>query len=481
MSDTASQGPATAVVCGGGVAGLAAAVALAERGTRVTLVEQRARLGGRASSVTDTATGHDIDNCQHVVMRACTALLDLYDRLGVADQIRWSDATHLVDPDNPSRVYRLAADDLPAPLHLVRPMLRMGMFNWKERVAISRGMLAVMQAGRTPKARARWNDTAFSDWLDEHHQPPRAVELFWRPIVVSACNEEPDAVATGYALQVFQDGLLATDDAYHIGLALCPLTELYGAAAEIIERAGGRVMTQTSVRSIEAAERRVEGVTLSGGASVAGDAYVLALPFDVVADLLPDGVRNTDARFQQSGSLTHTPIVGAHLFFRTPGERPLLDVPHLMLPGRRVDWLFDKGTVRLEGHTGRVAHVQGVISAAHGWMDTPNDEIADATEHELRRVLGDTAGQIQRVHHRVIKERHATFSIRPGSDAQRPPVSGSTTNLFLAGDWTQTGWPATMEGAARSGFAAAAAATGGAVDTRAWEREPELLYRVLAG
>ena len=473
--------PTTAVVCGGGVAGLAAAVALAQHGTRVTLVEQRARLGGRASSITDTATGHDIDNCQHVVMRACTALLDLYERLGVGDRIRWSKATHLVDPDHPERVYQLSADDLPAPLHLVRPMLRLGMFDWKQRLAISRGMLAVMQAGRTPSARARWNDTPFSAWLTEHQQPQRAVDLFWRPIIVSACNEEPERVATGYALQVFQDGLLATDDAYQIGLALCPLSDLYDPAAQLIERAGGRVLTQTSVRAIEAQDRRVTGITLSSGERLDADAYVLALPFDVLTGLVPDAIRAIDGRFQQTEGLIHTPIVGAHLFFRTPGERPLLDVPHLMLPGREVDWLFDKGTVRLENHPGRLAHIQGVISAADAWMDTSNDQIADLVEEELRRVLGHTGGRIQRVHHRVIKERHATFSIRPGSDQQRPIVSGPTENLFLAGDWTRTGWPATMEGAARSGFTAAAAATGASTDARVWEREPELLYRVLAG
>ncbi len=481
--DSATHDPQTrtAVVCGGGVAGLTAAVDLAQHGWRVTLIEQRARLGGRASSVDDPKTNETIDNCQHVVMRACTALLDLYDRLGVADQIEWSQTLRFADPDEPTTLHALAGDDLPAPVHLLRPLLKFGLLSMKQRFTVARGMVSVLQAGSTHRARTHYNDTSFADWLNEHGQDADVVERFWSPIIVSACNETPDRVAAGYAFQVFQEGMMATDDAYHLGLALCPLAALYDPATPIIEAHGGNVRLGTTVSSVNVSGGRATGVTLNTGETLDADAVVVAVPFDRMGSLLPEGLAGQDERFADLDALEQSPIVGIHLYVTADDDGTVLPAPHVALPTRPVHWFFGKGSVELpeQAPGTKAEHVHGVISAAHDVIDQSADDLAALGFDELKRLHGDRAGALRLVHHRVIKEKHATFSIRPGVDAARPQVSGPMQNLFVAGDWTDTGWPATMEGAARSGFAAAAAARGASASPNA--KPGTLLYRLLAG
>lgn len=478
------------IVVGGGVAGVAAAVDLAQRGAHVALIEQRPRLGGRASSMDDPKTGRLIDNCQHVLTRACTALMDLYERLGVTTKIRWTDTLWFADPDLPTRWHAMKGDDLPAPMHLVRPMLRFGLLTVRERFDVSRAMLSVLQAGSTHAQRKAMNDRSFADWLGEQGQPATLVDKFWSPIVVSACNETCDRVAAGYALQVFQEGMLATADAYHMGLATCPLADLYGPAEGVIRQGGGDVRLETTARAVRFADGRASGVTLNTGEDLAADAVVLALPSERLGDVLPAGLADTDARFARLGELEHSPIVGIHLYVRSnrdPVEHGVLPRPHVVLPGRPIHWFFDQGRVDLREHEagtlvggpGPCRHIHAVISAARDAAAMNNDDLAQLAFDELRRVVGPSGAALVRVHQRVIKERAATFSVTPGVDALRPAVAGATPGLLLAGDWTDTGWPATMEGAARSGFAASAAALGEAKPAES--RIGSRLYRLVAG
>ncbi len=478
------------VVVGGGVAGIAAAVDAAQRGAAVTLIEQRPRLGGRASSMDDPKTGRLIDNCQHVLTRACTALLDLYGRLGVDGKIRWTDTLWFADPDEPTRWHEIRGDDLPAPMHLVRPMIRFGLLSVRQRLDVSRAMLAVLQAGSTAAQRRRLNDRSFADWLVEQGQSEELIERFWSPIVVSACNETCDRVALGYALQVFQEGMLATGDAYHVGLSACPLAELYGSAQTLIEAHGGGVRLSTSVEAVRFANGRTAGVTLNTGETIEADAVVLAMTSERVGEVLPAGLVETDARFARLDEFETSPIVGIHLYVRSnrdPVDHVVLPHPHVVLPGRPVHWFFDQGLVRLEerepgtlvGGPGACRHLHGVISAAREAVSMSNDDLAQLAFDELRRVVGPAGAALSRVHQRVIKERSATFSVLPGVDALRPAVAGVTPGLFVAGDWTDTGWPATMEGAARSGFAASAAALG--ESPREEARIGSRLYRLVSG
>lgn len=435
--------PASTVVIGGGLAGLAAAVRLAEAGVAVTLVETRQRLGGRATSFVDPTTGELLDNCQHVLLGCCTNLIDLYRRLGVLDQIEWH--RRLYFADGRGRLGVLEGDDLPAPLHTTRSLLAMPVLSLREKLAIARGMIAVMRVGR--EGRRRLGDVSFAQWLVQQRQPQSAIDRFWAVIVISACNELPERVAARYALQVFQDGFLNHRASYVMGLPRGALVSLYDPAKAALERAGGRILLSESASQLLVEGGRVTALGLADGRTIAADAFVSAVPFDRLGKLVADA--RLDPRLARLAEHRVSPIIGVHLFL----DRPVMDQPHLILMDSPLQWIFNKG------RTESGQHLHGVISAAHDLVEQPADAIADLTEREMRQALRIDPTVTVR-HRRVVKEKRATFSVRPGIDAARPPAApptGGLGNLFLAGDWTDTGWPATMEGAVRSGYAAASA------------------------
>ena len=468
--------PDHAVIVGGGLAGIAAAVRLAQRGFRITLIETRKRLGGRATSFTDPTTGQLIDNCQHVLMGCCTNLLDLYRRLGVAERMQWSRRLHFAGPTQPNhdgrwRIDALEADDLPAPLHMTRSMMRFRTLSLGDKVAIGRGLLAMTRLGRD--GRQALADRSFLDWLTEHHQPRRAIERFWSVITISALNELPQQSAASYAMQVFQEGFLANRDAYVMGLPDVPLVQLYDPAEQVIHDAGGRILLGAGARRFLFEEGRVSALELADGAKITADVFISAVPFDRLAKLVDVDMCKADTRLRRLDRFSVSPIIGIHLWF----DRPVMDLPHLILMAGPLQWLFNKGM----DDSGR-QHLHGVISAAHELVDTPAEALIDMAVAQLGRVLaGAVDGRL--IHGRVVKEKRATFSVRPGVDRLRPAARGGIANLYLAGDWCRTGWPATMEGAVRSGYLAAAACL---IDARqsAEALVPDLpgsdLYRMVA-
>ncbi|MEM8737874.1 MAG: hydroxysqualene dehydroxylase HpnE [Planctomycetota bacterium] len=445
--DQAKRLPASALVMGGGVAGVAAALRLADAGVRVILVEMRPRLGGRATSMPDPATGELLDNCQHVVMRCCTAITELYEQLGVADRIEWHRRFYFVHGDGTRA--ELAASGLPVPLHFAPAFMRFRGLTWGDKWAIARAMRAIRAV---PLARRNaLNAISFAEWLKQQRQPARAVERFWEVTVVSACNQTLDRCAAGYALQVFQEGFLASRSGYEMGLSRVPLAELYGPAERRIAAAGGGIET-AGVKGLDydAGRRRVTAVRLNDGRRLEAAAYVSALPFEALDRMAGPAMKADDPRLQRLGELNTSPIVGLHLWVRSPKHTVTTTLPHVVLTGSPIQWFFNRGW-----EDGRDAqHLHGVVSAAHDLLDKPNAEILDLAVGELRRFVPG-GGDAELIEGRVVKERRATFSCEPGVDALRPPVAGAIGNLWLAGDWTATGWPATMEGAARSGFAAA--------------------------
>jgi zeta-carotene desaturase len=478
---TQTQQP-TAVVIGGGVAGVSAAVRLAEHGWAVTLLEQRACLGGRASSVKDTKVGLTLDNGQHVVMRACTNLLDLYRRLGVADRITWHERIAVADPDQPTIRHTLAGDDLPAPLHLARLVFRLGWLSKTQRLQVIRGAISAMQVGNTTQARAAYVGMTFSDWLREQGQPVALVRRFWEPIITSACNLPCEEVSAEAALHVLHEGLLSREDASHLGVPSCPLAELLEPAIAIIEKVGGSVRTGTTVQRVEFGNGRVTGAVLNSGEVLTAVAYFSAVPADRLMSLLPEAVRKSDVRLGKLDALEPSPIVSVHLLLGSPRSLRYLREPVLMVPDRPVHWFFDRGLVQVnrdQGGSVRAQHVVALISAASGLVNEPADRIAQSAEDELLRVCPE-AREATILHSRVIKEKQATFKLTPGVSAHRP---GNGTrqidNLLLAGDWCDTGWPATMEGAARSGDAAAGVLVKEMPAVE--ERRASTLYRLLAG
>ncbi len=505
-SNTNHSQSRSVIVIGGGLAGIAAAVRLAQQGQRVTLVETRQRLGGRATSFTDPTTGQLLDNCQHVLLGCCTNLLDLYDRLGVNQKIDWHPRLHFAFPNQnhfsaePWVIDTLESDDLPAPLHLSSSLLSFRGLTIIEKLAIARGMLAVMQAGRL--GRAKLHTMNFADWLASVGQPTSLIEKFWGPVVVSAINELPERMSADAALQVFQEGMLWHRQAYVMGLSAVPLVQLYDPAESLLERTGGELLLSTSAHQLQydATTRRITGLVIDGDRILQADAYVSALPFDRLAKLSPPALRQTDARLQGVEQIEVSPIIGIHLVLEAEDDQPVMDLPHLVVTGTMIQWLFNKGMVDHQADdvtdtagqvqpmpTVRGQHLHAVISAAHAQVNEPAPALIEKALHEVRSVL-PRARQAKLLHGRVVKERRATFSAAPGLNRFRPVAApmreqGDAVNLYLAGDWCQTGWPATMEGAVRSGYLAAQALLreqGHDVELMVNDLRPSALYELVA-
>ncbi|MFG0249365.1 MAG: hydroxysqualene dehydroxylase HpnE [Phycisphaeraceae bacterium JB051] len=431
------------LIIGGGLAGIAAALQLADAGQKVTLIETRIRLGGRATSFDDPATDDLLDNCQHVLLRCCTNLMDLYERLGMADQIDWHKRFYFCN--NQGVIDEMEGDDLPAPTHLTTSMLGFKGTTWAEKFAISKGMLAVMKLGA--EGRKKWHHRSFADWLKQHKQPPGAIQKFWACVTISALNEQPQNMAADYALQVFQEAFCANAQAYHMGLPKVPLVRLYDAAQDAIEKAGGQVLLRTSAQKLLFEDGKITGLKIGEGDVLTADQYVSTVPYDRLLKLSDDQAIKADARLQHLGQFGVSPIVGIHIWF----SHEIMDLPHMALTESPLHWIFNKG---IDGAGWQ--HLHGVISAADDLMPMSADEITNMVVEEMRRIL-PRIGTLQPVHRRVVKEKRATFRLSPGIDDIRPTATGAISNLILAGDWTDSGWPATMEGAVRSGYKAAGA------------------------
>jgi zeta-carotene desaturase len=428
----------TALVIGGGVAGIAAAVALESAGVHVTLIEARKSLGGRASSFIDPQSGQEIDNCQHVLLGCCTNLLDLYKRLGCLDRVRFEKTITFRD-EKGKRHGLSGTPGFAAPTHLSASFLTFGILTVKEKIAYARAMLAMLRLGR--KGREKLADVSFGQWLDDHQQPASLVTKMYEPVLVGALNEDCRKCSAQYAIQVFQDAMLAHADGYVVGVPTVPLSQLYGEHPVRDTRLGVRVT------DLHFEANRITGVTLSGGEKLAADVVILATNHHAVQKWVPAELAGTDSRFTSLDQLQSVPILGVHMEF----DRPVLTDPHATLITGPLQWLFRKDDA------GKV--IAGVISASRDYVGRPKEECLKEFEAQVLTALPEAAGA-KLIRGVIVIEKRATFAPLPGIDRLRPPqaIAGGIEHLILAGDYTQTGWPATMEGAARSGYLAAEAA-----------------------
>jgi len=441
MPDPQSQ---TVTVVGGGLAGIAAACALADSGYRVHLLERRPWLGGRASSYQHPGAGEVIDNCQHVLIGRCTSLIDLYRRLGVFDAIRWYDRFTFLTPDGaPPTVIQPSL--LPAPFHSAPSFLRAPAFSATDKLAIARGLSAFLP-GLPP-------DTSenFAHWLQRHHQTRRAIDRFWKPVLVSALNEDLDRISVHYAAKVFRESFLLSPQSGRMGIPSIPLSELYGAAIGYLRDRGSEVCLRTGVDSITPSPNG--WLTTASDRTFASDAVVLALSFEATAALLLTLPQNPASQ-ELAGHLAqfeHSPITGIHLWL----DRPVTDLDHAVLPDTTMQWMFNKSRLQ-PGHRGTEAsYLELVVSASRSLVPMSRQQIIDLALAELVRFFPDLA-KANLLKAAVVKEVRATYSMRPFLDQVRPaPGSSPWPGIFLAGDWTATGWPATMEGAVRSGYLSA--------------------------
>jgi len=429
-------------IVGGGLAGLAAGCTLAEAGLRVTVFERRPYVGGRASSYEHPGTGEVVDNCQHVLLGCCTNLIDFYNRLGVSGKIRWFDELTFIEPGG--RASRMAPSFLPAPMHNVPTFLGAKMLSAGDKVAISRAM-AVMSRGLPEDS-----SEDFLSWLRRHKQTEQSIERFWKTVLVSALNEDLDRISVRYATQVFRESFMKSAAAGRMGLPSIPLSDLYGNAIEYIRTRGGQVLLRSSVTAIGPKQDRVGVLTGSGEQHF--DFAVLASPFQNVASLLPSD-DSTNPIKEQLSHFEPSSITGIHLWF----DRQITPLPHAVLLDRTIQWMFHKSKFHEDReNAGQGSYVELVVSASKSLVQKSREEILELATRELAEFFPAVL-EATLVKATVIKEIYATYAILPGLDKYRPEANTQWPQIFLAGDWTATGWPATMEGAVRSGYFAAEA------------------------
>jgi len=325
---------------------------------------------------------------------------------------------------------------LPAPAHFAESFLRLTFLSFGEKLAVGRAIQTIVKES----GRADLDRITMLQWLQEKRQPARAIERFWRQVLVSAISEELDRMAAAHGLQVFRLGFLARKDAYEMGVPAVPLGRLY--SGDAWKRIGNvELCLRAPVSRIVMEGGTVRGV-IAGEQEWRADHYVSALPFERIGAVAPDLAVDVS-------SFEHSPITGIHLWF----DRPVTDLPHATLLDRTMQWMFNK-------HEGR--YVQLVVSASRALTEMTRAEVIALAVKELAEFFpAAREAKLEKAH--VVKEVRATFSAKPGLEALRPRSRTEVGNLFLAGDWTKSGWPATMEGAVRSGYLAAeavAAATG---------------------
>jgi len=437
------------IVVGGGLAGLAAASALSQAGFRTQVLERRPYVGGRASSYTHPATGEVIDNCQHVLLGCCTNLSDFYRRIGAEKTVRWSNSITFIEPGGRRSV--LKPEILPAPLHNTFSFLAAPMFDLRDKLAISSALQTMI---RRPLPEEQ---SSFGDWLRAHRQTPRTIDHFWRPVLLSALNDELDNVSVHYASQVLHESLLKSQEGGSMGLATVPLGEIYSRAIDLIQSLDGSVNLRASVDGAEYAPDAGRWRVRTTHATFEADAVVFALPFQAMQKLLPEVSGGLPAQVtrlaQDLDQLQPSPITGIHLWL----DRVITELDHAALLDSPIQWLFQKSTIQPATRAGMEgSYVELVVSASVDMVSMSREEILELAVRELQRFFPAMHGA-QVLKAVVVKEINATFRVPPGVDAYRPSAVSPWPRAFLAGDWTATGWPSTMEGAVRSGYLAAEA------------------------
>ena len=340
---------------GGGLAGLSSAVALAEAGFRVRLLEKRPHLGGRAASYV-LPGGEHIDNCQHVTLGCCTNLEDFYCRVGAADQIRFFDRLLFAAPDG--RRGSIASVALPPPLHMALSFVFFPLLGWADKRAIAQALLAIARSGGRPadlSSGVAGENITMLAWLQKHRQTARAIRRFWEVILVSALDEELDRIDARYGIDVFWKAFLSTRAGYRVGIPRVPLGELYEGCRKALAAQGGEVQLRAGVRGFLVADGRIDGVEREDGSVETADYYVSAVPQDVLPELLPAEVVEREPVFLNLRNLRTSPITGVHLWF----DRIVMSEPFLTLLDSTTQWVFNKTQLNGGEERGRAIFTTG--------------------------------------------------------------------------------------------------------------------------
>ena len=433
-------------VLGGGLAGMAAAWRLVNAGYRVTLVERRPYLGGRAYSFVDRETGQEIDNGQHVFLSCCDAYHRFLDEIGSLELTSRQKRLHVEvrSPDGKRGI--LSGLPLPAPFHLLASLLRYPHVSIAERLRAIPALLYIWL--ERSRDRPALRQQSFHHWLRTHGQSERAIAVFWNLIVIPALNDAAKDVSASAGFMLFQEALLRDRNGSNIGFARAGLSAIMGdAVRERLASAGADVLLDRTADAVVVEDGRVSGVRFTDGEMLPVDACVSALPPDVLLRLLPEELRE-HAAFAPAAAHTWSPIVNLHVWY----DRHIADFDFLAFVDSPVQWVFNR--TEIAGLEGPGQYVTVSLSAAWEFWPMTKDALREMFVPELARLF-PVANDAEVTRFVIVKEQRATFRSLPDAPDNRLPSVTPLPNLFLAGDWTATGWPATMESAVRSGNIAA--------------------------
>jgi squalene-associated FAD-dependent desaturase len=440
-----SRSPARLAILGGGLSGLAAAATAAEHGLAVELFEARRTLGGRAGSFDDPQSGELVDFCQHVSMGCCTNLADFCRRTHIDACFRPVNRLHFFGPDGTQYAFA-AASYLPAPLHLMPAFLRLGYLTLADRLHIGRTMLRL---ARLPAERL--DRQTVHEWLAAQGASPQSIERFWSVVLDSALGEKVDRASAAAAQKVFVDGFLAHRRAYEVLIPDQPLRELFDCrVSQWLTQHGVTIHRAVRARTIELVADGRPAIVLADGSRRTFDFVLVTVSWRHIRGLLSPPVAAAIPGLENVDQIDVSPITGVHLWF----DRPVMRLDHAVLVGRLSQWVFAPPRPETPPPDSPSTHYyQVVISGSHPWQDAGRAEMVCRVCDDLRSIW-PAARDAQLVAWRMVAEPNAVFSVRPGLDRLRPGQETPLANFFLAGDWTATGWPATMEGAVRSGYLA---------------------------
>jgi squalene-associated FAD-dependent desaturase len=439
------------IVVGAGVAGLSAAAALAAEGAKVTLLERRAFVGGRAYSYEHPALGEVVDS-QHVLLGCCTNLIDFCQTAGLANKIRWYDRQTFLVPGGQRST--IATSSLPAPLQYFGSFLGASILGIADKLAVARGLLGFARGN--PGS----DSESVAQWYRRTSQTERAIRHFWEPIVLATLNDNATNCSMKYAGKVFYELFLKTSTGGRLGIPTVPLSEFYGAGISLIERLGGQVDLRCGVAGVaQQSDGRWRVRTADN--ELVTDNLVLAVPFEQTRQLLTsmeltasadDGTRAE--LLEKMSQFIASPFISVLLWY----DRQITDLDHAWLLDTTIQWFFHKSRIR-RYPSEQGSYVELVIAGS-------KRELAMSREEVMKLALGELAlffPEVKRaklIKSGLLKEARATFSVTPGLNDSRPTQRTGLRGLFVAGDWTATDWPSTMEGASRSGRLAAGEVVG---------------------
>jgi squalene-associated FAD-dependent desaturase len=442
-----------AIVVGGGFAGLSAAVRLASRGARVLVLEAKARLGGRATSFVDRDSGEVVDNGQHVLIGCYADTFRFLDDIGASGNVRLQPQLAATMIDRRGRRSRLVCPALPSPLHLVAGVLDWDGISWRDRLSVF-AMAAPLRLARRSLApgstlQAASPGETVENFLLHHGQSARMCEMLWNPLALAACNQRPELAAAPTFVRVLAEMFGADARGAAIALPIKPLHEMYAEPARAYLTSRGSEVRTGAPAKVKTDAEAVIGVE-AGGETWPADRVISAVPWFALAGLFDPVPRPLVEVIDRAARMESSPIVTVNLWL----DRRVLDEPFVGLPGRVMQWVFDKGAIFGEA----ASHIATVTSGASSILERSNDDLVALAMDELAAAL-PAARDARVLRAGVVREPHATFSLAPGQPA-RPRAETPLRGFYLAGDWIDTGLPATIESAVRSGHRAADACIG---------------------